>query len=163
MAEPALAQRIAAVRRFNRFYTQRIGVLRQDGWGKSPFSLTQARVLYEILHRDRPTASEVGGALGLDAGYLSRILRGFAAHGLIAKQRSRADGRQVHLTVTPRGRKAFAPLEAYSDSQVGTMLQPLAVNDQTRLVTAMRTVEQLLADERESKPYILRPHRPGDM
>jgi DNA-binding MarR family transcriptional regulator/N-acetylglutamate synthase-like GNAT family acetyltransferase len=161
MAESAHAQRLAAVRQFNRFYTQRIGVL-QEGWGRSPFSLTEARVLYELLHRDQATASEIGNDLGLDAGYLSRILRGFAARGLIAKARSRADGRQIHLTVTPRGRKAFAPLEAYSDAEVGKMLDPLAPPEQVRLVAAMQTVEQLLAGER-STGYLLRPHRPGDM
>src|SRR4051812_2795400 len=123
MAETPLARRIAAVRQFNRFYTQRIGVL-QDGFAKSPFSLTQARVLYELLHRGRPTATEIGKELGLDAGYLSRILRGFAARGLIARERSSTDGRQVHLTVTPRGRKTFAPLEAHSDTEVGNMLRP---------------------------------------
>jgi DNA-binding MarR family transcriptional regulator/N-acetylglutamate synthase-like GNAT family acetyltransferase len=161
MAESAHAQRIAAVRRFNRFYTQRIGVL-QEGWGRSPFSLTEARVLYELLHRDQATASEIGNELGLDAGYLSRILRGFAARGLIAKARSRADGRQIHLTVTPRGRKAFAPLEAHSDTEVGKMLAPLAPPEQVRLIAAMQTVEQLLAAERRTA-YLLRPHRPGDM
>src|ERR1700754_1467131 len=88
---------VAAVRRFNRFYTQRIGVL-QFGWGESPFSLAEARVLYELSRRDQLTASAIGQELGLDAGYLSRILRGFAARGLIAKARSHADGRQVLLT-----------------------------------------------------------------
>ena len=161
MAESAHAQRLAAVRRFNRFYTQRIGVL-QEGWGKSPFSLTEARVLYELLHRDQATASEIGNELGLDPGYLSRILRGFAARGLIAKARSRADGRQIHLTVTPRGSKAFAPLEAHSDTEVGKMLDPLAPPEQVRLVAAMQTVEQLLGGERRPG-YLLRPHRPGDM
>ena len=163
MAEAPLAQRIAAVRRFNRFYTQRIGVL-QDGFAQSPFSLTQARVLYELLHRDRPTATEVGNALGLDAGYLSRILRGFAVRGLIAREKSPSDGRQVHLTVTPRGRKTFAPLEAHSDTEVGNMLRPLTPAEQGRLVAALQTVEELLGEGRErQKPYLLRPHRPGDM
>src|SRR4051794_8180830 len=138
-----LTDRIAAVRRFNRFYTQRIGVL-QDGFADSPFSLTQARVLYEILHRDHPTASQIGGELGLDAGYLSRMLRDFARRGLIVKERSRVDGRQVHLTITLRGRKAFAPLEAHSQTKVGAMLRALASDDQTRLVAAMQTVRQLL-------------------
>ena len=163
MAEAPLAQRIAAVRRFNRFYTQRIGVL-QDGFAQSPFSLTQARVLYELLHRNRPTATEVGNALGLDAGYLSRILRGFAVRGLIAREKSPSDGRQVHLTVTPRGRKTFAPLEAHSDTEVGNMLRPLTPAEQGRLVAALQTVEELLGEDRErQKPYLLRPHRPGDM
>src|SRR5262245_57168157 len=153
MAENSLAQRIAAVRRFNRFYTQRIGVL-QDGWAQSPFSLSQARVLYELLHRDKPTASEVGNALGLDAGYLSRILRGFAARGFIAKEKSASDGRQVHLTVTPRGRKTFAPLEAHSDTEVGNMLRPLTPAEQVRLVAALQAVEELLAEDQIGRAHV---------
>jgi DNA-binding MarR family transcriptional regulator/GNAT superfamily N-acetyltransferase len=163
MAEIALAQRIAAVRRFNRFYTQRLGVL-QNPYGKSPFSLAEARVLYELTQRDKATASEIGAELGLDAGYLSRILRGFAARGLIAKERSRADGRHIHLTLTARGRKAFAPLETYSTEEVGKMLQALGPVDQARLVAATRTIEELVGGTATSSgPYVLRPHRPGDM
>ena len=163
MAEIALAQRIAAVRRFNRFYTQRLGVL-QNGYGKSPFSLAEARVLYELTRRDKATASEIGAELGLDAGYLSRILRGFAARGLIAKERSRRDGRHIHLTLTARGRKAFAPLETYSNEEVGRMLQALGPSDQARLVAATRTIAELVGGAaKSSRAYVLRPHRPGDM
>jgi DNA-binding MarR family transcriptional regulator/N-acetylglutamate synthase-like GNAT family acetyltransferase len=157
-----LADRIAAVRQFNRFYTQRIGVLR-DGFADSPFSLTQARVLYDILHREQATASEIGAELGLDAGYLSRMLRDLVRRGLIAKERSRQDARQIHVTVTARGRKAFAPLEAHSQAEVGAMLRTLASDDQARLVLAMQTVRQLLTGVRDAEGYILRPHQPGDM
>src|SRR4051812_18360878 len=100
------AQGVAAVRRFNRFYTQRLGVL-QPGWLDSPFSLTEARVLYEIKQRGRTTATDVGRELGLDAGYLSRILRRFDKSGLIRKEVSPDDGRQSVLSMTARGRKAF--------------------------------------------------------
>jgi DNA-binding MarR family transcriptional regulator/GNAT superfamily N-acetyltransferase len=163
MAEAALAERVAAVRRFNRFYTQRIGVL-QEGWGRSPFSLTEARVLYELTRRDRATASEIGNELGLDPGYLSRILRAFRARGLVATQKSRSDARQTLLTLTARGRKAFAPLEAYSDAEVGKMMSALSAAEQTRLVAAMRSVEALLTREPDrAGSYVLRPHRPGDM
>ena len=163
MSATALAQRIAAVRRFNRFYTQRIGVL-QHCWGNSPFSLTEARVLYEIIHRDGPTASEIGHELGLDAGYLSRLLRSFAVRGLVAKKRSCADGRHVHLTITSAGRKAFAPLEAYSNAKVGGLLRALAPPDQTRLVADMQAIQGLLEGGPVPDPgYVLRPHRPGDM
>jgi DNA-binding MarR family transcriptional regulator/GNAT superfamily N-acetyltransferase len=157
-----LTDRIAAIRQFNRFYTQRIGVL-QNGFADSPFSLTQARVLYEILHREQPTASEIGAELGLDAGYLSRMLRDFARRGLVTKERSRVDGRQVHLTITPRGRKAFAPLEAHSQTEVATMLRSLSTEDQTRLVAAMQTVRKLLIGAPKGGGYVLRPHQPGDM
>ena len=124
MPELSFEDRIAAVRRFNRFYTQRIGVL-QDGFAESPFSLTQARVLYEIRQRDGATASEVARALGLDAGYLSRMLRRFHKRGLIGKRTSVADARQSFLSLTERGRMAFAPLEARTKLQVGAVFKAI--------------------------------------
>src|ERR1700751_1800576 len=102
-------RRIAAVRRFTRFYTRQIGVLR-EGLHASPFSLTQARVLYELANRSPATAADVARDLGLDAGYLSRILRGFAQRGLLARTRSHNDGRESHLALTPAGREALPPL-----------------------------------------------------
>lgn len=160
--ESTLPDRVAAVRRFNRFYTQRIGVLR-EAWLDSPFSLTEARVLYEIGQRAGVTASEIGDELGLDAGYLSRMLRRFHKDGLIRKQVSPDDARQTLLSMTARGRKAFAPLEAHTLEQVGAMLDRLPACDQDRLVSAMGTVETLLAAEAETKPdFILREPRAGD-
>src|SRR5260221_9130006 len=114
-------QRVAVVRSFNRFYTQKLGVL-QHGWLDSPFSLTEARVLYEIKQRGRATASGIVRDLGLDAGYLSRILRRFQKSGLIRKDVSPDDGRQSFLSMTARGRKAFDPLETRTERQVGTVL-----------------------------------------
>ena len=163
MPDSETGQRIAAVRRFNRFYTQRIGVL-QEGWGESPFSLTEARVLYELTRRDSVTASEMASELGLDAGYLSRILRGFRARGLVATEKSKADGRQSLLSLTARGRKAFAPLEAYSQTEVARLLGALAPPEQARLVAAMRTVEGVMSGETpDVHRYVLRTHQPGDM
>ena len=150
------------MRRFNRFYTQRIGVLR-EAWLDSPFSLTEARVLYEIGQRAGVTASEIGDELGLDAGYLSRMLRRFHKDGLIRKQVSPDDARQTFLSMTARGRKAFAPLEAHTRQQVGAMLERLGPHEQDRLVSALGTVETLLAAEAEPKPgFILREPRAGD-
>jgi DNA-binding MarR family transcriptional regulator/GNAT superfamily N-acetyltransferase len=163
MAQTALAQRVAAVRRFNRFYTQRIGVL-EDGHMKSPFSLAEARVLYELAHRDKPVATTLAKDLGLDAGYLSRILHGFRKRGLIARETSRSDGRQSLLSLTERGAKAFAPLDIRTREQIEEMLGSLPAPKQERLVAAMHAVEGLLdAGPENQAPFILRPHRPGDM
>ena len=155
--------RIAAVRRFTRFYTRQIGVLR-EGLHASPFSLTEARVLYELANRKAATAADIARDLGLDAGYLSRILRGFAQRGLLARTRSQNDGRESHLALTPAGREAFAPLDRGSHDEVAAMLAPLSEGAQARLVEAMATVEQLLgARSKATPPYLLRPHQVGDM
>ena len=163
MGDVHAQQRVDAVRGFNRFYTKQIGVLREGLLG-SPYSLTEVRVLYELAHRSQPTAAELGRELGLDAGYLSRILRNFERRGLVAKARSRADGRQSLLSLTARGRKAFAPLNARSHDEVAAMLARLSVTEQSRLIEAMRTIHALLGSRAEPKvPYVLRSHRPGDM
>ncbi len=157
------AERIAAVRRFNRFYTQHVGVLR-DGYLDSPFSLTEARVLFEIRQRGNTTATEIGRDLGLDAGYLSRILGHFEKSGLIRKERSPSDGRQSFLSITAVGRKAMALLERRTVRQVGDVLHRLSDPEQDRLVTAMRTVERMIAAEPALRPEIvLREPRPGDL
>jgi len=154
---------VAAVRRFNRFYTRQIGLL-GGGMLKTAFSLTESRVLYELAHRDAPTATELTRDLGLDAGYLSRMLRGFDAGGLIARTPSATDGRQQHLALTEAGRAAFAPLDRGSQGQVAAMLARLSEAGRRRLTEAMRTIEDLLApDPAAGRAWLLRPHRPGDM
>lgn len=161
--DDGLARRVEALRQFNRFYTRAIGVL-HEGLLKSPFSLTEGRVLYELAHRDRPTASAIGRELGLDAGYLSRLLRGFEERGLIDRQPSDSDGRQTHLSLSAAGRAAFASLDARSRADMGTMLQALPEADQERLVAATRTIQSLLGGTPERPlPILLRPHRPGDL
>jgi DNA-binding MarR family transcriptional regulator/GNAT superfamily N-acetyltransferase len=163
MTENDFYQRVEAVRRFNRFYTKQIGVL-HEGLLKSPFSLTQARVIYELAHHDKTTATELGNELGLDAGYLSRILRDFKRQGLIDKQASKTDGRQSLLWLTEPGQEAFAMLNTRSRNEIGTMLGELSGEDQRRLVKAMEVIEGLLGAQPEHKtPYLLRPHQPGDM
>jgi DNA-binding MarR family transcriptional regulator/N-acetylglutamate synthase-like GNAT family acetyltransferase len=163
MAESELDQRITAVRRFNRFYTRQIGLL-QEGYLESPFSLSQVRVLYELAHQDKPTAAELSRDLGLDPGYLSRVLRGFEKRRLISRTRSEADGRQSHLELTARGQAAFAPLERRSHQEIGDIVARLPAPEQVRLVEAMHVIEGILGARPEQKvPYILRPHQPGDM
>ncbi len=155
--------RVAAVRRFNRFYTQRIGAL-NEGLLRSPFSLTEARVLYELAHRERPAATELCRDLALDAGYLSRILQGFARLGLVARVPSKEDGRRSLLSLTAKGRAAFAPLDARSRRENGALLRDLAPDEQARLVAATQVIERLLgARAQNDAPYLLRPHQPGDM
>jgi len=158
--------RIAAVRRFNRFYTRQIGVLRKDYLG-SPYTLGEMRVLYELSHGETRTASEIGRALDLDAGYLSRVLRNFEKRGLISRKTSRADARQSHIALTMRGAKVFAPFERRSQDFVAKMLGKLQPDEQARLVGAMQTIETLLGeppgDTAAKKTYTLRPPRHGDL
>jgi len=163
MAEQAQEHEIAAVRRFNRFYTRSIGVLR-EGFLESPFSLTEGRVLYELAQRERPSASDVAQELGLDAGYLSRILRGFQRRGLLERRPAQHDGRRSLLALTRRGRDAFQLLNSRSSDEVRALLGRLAAADQRRLLGAMATIEGLLAPRPEPRaPYLLRAHQPGDM
>ena len=160
---PQHPQRVAAVRRFNRFYTQHLGVLRKD-WLDSPFSLTEARVLYEIRQRDRATATDIGRDLDLDAGYMSRILRRFHKGGLIRKDVSSTDARQSFLSITARGEKAFEPLETRTEHQVAAVLGRLAEPEQDHLVASMRAIETMIASAPKSEARIvLRQPRPGDL
>jgi DNA-binding MarR family transcriptional regulator/GNAT superfamily N-acetyltransferase len=161
--EAELEQRVATVRRFNRFYTRQIGVLHEGLLG-SPFSLTEGRVLYELAHRDRPTATQLARDLDLDPGYLSRILRDFEQRGLLARTPSELDGRQSLLALTPRGREAFAPLDVRSREEIGAMLGALPLPEQARVIEAMQTIETLLGGRpKPPASYVLRPPRPGDM
>jgi len=163
MAETEAERRIAIVRRFNRFYTKQIGLL-GEGYLETPFSLTEARVLYELAHRERPSATELARELALDAGYLSRILKAFERRRLLTRTQSKSDGRQSHLALTARGRAAFAPLDVRSREDIGAMLTRLAPGEQQRLIDAMRTVETVLGAGPEGKAaFVLRPHQPGDL
>lgn len=158
-----LDARVAAVRRFNRFYTQRIGAL-GDRHLASAYSLTEVRVMYELAHREAPTASTLGQALGMDAGYLSRILRRFAQQGLVRRVRSKSDARQVHLHFTKKGERVFVPLDSKTRDVVASLLQPIPIDRQETLLQAMGTVERLLNANQSGNPNVsLRTHRPGDM
>jgi DNA-binding MarR family transcriptional regulator/GNAT superfamily N-acetyltransferase len=154
------ANRIDAVRRFNRLYTRRIGAL-QQGYMGSPFPLPQARVLYELGQRGECTASELGGDLDLDGGYLSRLLQGLRRQGMVQGEAAKEDARRVRLSLTARGRKAYQQLDARSRDLVAGMLEELAAPDQAKLVGALHAVESIL--ENKEQPIMLRAHRPGDM
>ncbi len=156
-------ERIDAVRHFNRFFTRQIGVLR-EGLLHSPYSLTEARVLFELARHDHLTASDLCRSLGLDAGYLSRILAHLEQQGLMEKVRSDNDGRQRLLRLTSEGKNAFALLDQRSRDEVSEMLNDLSEEDQQRLLKAMQSIESILdTGLKFSEPFFLRPHEPGDM
>lgn len=163
MEKDDLEARVDAVRRFNRFFTRRIGVLR-EGLLHSPYSLTEARILFEISHRDDLTASDLSRELGLDPGYLSRTLNRLEQQGLIDKVRSERDGRQRLLYLSADGKDAFSLLDDRSRDEVAEMLGDLSEWDQRRLLEAMLTIEGILTKGfKFSEPFLLRPHGPGDM
>jgi DNA-binding MarR family transcriptional regulator/GNAT superfamily N-acetyltransferase len=156
-------RRVEAVRRFSRFYTRQIGLLREGIVG-SPFTLGEGRVIYELAHHEETTATHLGDELGIDAGYMSRIVRSLHERGIVERRTSPADGRQHLLSLTREGEGAFAELNAASRAEIQGMLDLLPEPDQNRLVEAMHTIEGLLGAQPEHRvPYILRPHRSGDM
>jgi DNA-binding MarR family transcriptional regulator/GNAT superfamily N-acetyltransferase len=137
--------------------------LLQRGLLDSPYSLTQVRILYELAHATELTATDLGDLLGLDAGYLSRILREFERSRLITRTRSRIDGRASHLALTARGRKIFAGLNSRQSDEVARLLAPLPDDAQSELVDSMQKIERVLGDRVSRKKVVLRQHRPGDM
>jgi DNA-binding MarR family transcriptional regulator/N-acetylglutamate synthase-like GNAT family acetyltransferase len=156
-------QEVAAVRAFNRFYTRKLGVLDQQLL-KSPFSLSEARVLYELAHRENLSAKEIGAELGLDAGYLSRIVQNFDEGGLITREPLPADRRQYRLALTAKGRQTFAKLERSMQDEVAAMLATLPHDGKARLIGAMAEIEGLLGKSGGlPSPATLREPRPGDM
>ncbi len=160
-----LEDRISAVRRFNRFFTRQIGVLR-EGLLHSPYSLTEARIIYELAHRDVVTAADLCRELGLDAGYLSRMVSRLEQQGLLDRLPSESDGRQRLLRLTPAGAQAFALLDKRARDEVAEMLHNLSEEEQQRLLTSMQTIESVF-DTGESfkfaEPFFLRSHESGDM
>jgi len=160
---PVSTAHVKAVRGFNRFYTQRIGVLAP--YLGSAFSLTEVRVLYELAHRDQPTATELGRDLALDAGYLSRILRRFETKGWMERTASPADARQSLLRLTDAGYQVFAPLQQRSRDEAADLLAPLPASAQQALTDALATVQRLLDPKADtaSPGVLLRDPQPGDM
>lgn len=163
MPASSLASRIEAVRRFSRFYTRRIGVL-EETLLHSPFTLPEGRLVYEIANRDRPTAQELCRDLGLDPGYVSRMLKGLEKRGCVTRTRSQSDKRQTELTLTAKGQKLWGAMNEQSRQDIASLLAELPVERQDKLVRALETVEKLLDEPPEKRvPFTLRPHQPGDM
>ncbi len=162
MKNDDISEKIETVRRFNRFYTKQIGVL-DEGLLESPFSLTEARVIYELANREKAAATELVNELGLDAGYLSRMLRVFEKRKLIEKSVSEKDARQSVLKLTKQGRKEFENLNRLSRNQIEEILNDLSPAEQNRLLAAMKIIEKLLGTTtQENFSYILRTPQPGD-
>jgi DNA-binding MarR family transcriptional regulator/N-acetylglutamate synthase-like GNAT family acetyltransferase len=158
---PQLAEDIAAIRQFNRAYTRRIGLLNR-GLLNSEFNLVEARILYELAHRERPTAAELATFLSLDPGYLSRLLANLTKRGLLSREPSKEDGRAMALGLTAAGRAAFAELDRRSKREVTDMLEGFSSGRRRKLVAAMTTVETLLDNDVTPRPRI-RTHEPGDL
>lgn len=157
-----IADHIAAVRRFNRFYTRRIGALDEAHLGE-PFGLAEGRVLYEVAQAPQGVSPKaIAAETGLDAGFLSRILKRFEREGLMTRARAPQDGRSVTFRLTEPGRAAYEDLRRVAEGAVAAMIAPLSSPDRARLTAAMGEVEALLA-RRPAGEVILRPHRVGDM
>jgi DNA-binding MarR family transcriptional regulator/GNAT superfamily N-acetyltransferase len=157
-----MSERVADVRAFNRFYTGVIGVL-QEGLLSTPYTLTEARVLFELAHGDAAEVVDLRRVLGLDAGYLSRILARFEADGLVRRSRSAADARRQVIELTDAGRELQADLDRRSDAQIAELIGALGEADQRRLLGAMATIRELLGARQPAKLVVLRPPAPGDL
>jgi DNA-binding MarR family transcriptional regulator/GNAT superfamily N-acetyltransferase len=156
-----IGDRVAAVRAFNRFYTDVIGLL-DEGLLETPYSLTEARVLFELGQREATEVSELREATGMDAGYLSRILSGFQRGGLVTRRRSSEDGRRQVILLTTKGRRAFRTLDRRSGREVERLLEPLPDEGQRRLLGAMAAIREVLERGTTDTGFVLRPLGPGD-
>ena len=159
---PPAVEQVAAVRRFNRFYTRLVGAL-DEGHLRSPFSLVEVRVLYELAHRDGATPGDLARDLRLDSGYLSRLLRSLEERALVQRRTSPSDGRRSLLALTDLGRETFVGLDAHASADVATLLAPLDAPRRRALVHAMERIERTFAPEEPRTPYLLRAPHPGDL
>ncbi|HEV8096338.1 MAG TPA: MarR family winged helix-turn-helix transcriptional regulator, partial [Burkholderiales bacterium] len=164
MAASPAGHQVQALRSFNRFYTQQIGAL-EEGLLATPYTLAQARVLFELGTRKAASASEIAGALGLDHGYLSRIVQAFSAQRLVTRAKSARDGRRAVITLTPKGRKEFQTLDRKSRSEVSALLARLPGARRTQLLASLRDVESIMTDRKRSRggEIVVRPYGVGDV
>jgi DNA-binding MarR family transcriptional regulator/GNAT superfamily N-acetyltransferase len=158
----AVGERVAAVRAFNRFYTGVIGALDAEHL-RTPYSLTEARVVFELAQRGSVELRELRDLLGLDAGYLTRISNRFAADGLVVRERSESDGRRQVISLTDAGRAVWRELDGLSTASIGALLGRLREEDQRRLVASMAVIRGLLESAPRPASYVIRPPRPGDL
>jgi DNA-binding MarR family transcriptional regulator/GNAT superfamily N-acetyltransferase len=157
------ADDISAFRQFNRFYTRLIGTL-DEGLLSTEFSLAEARIIYELATRQEPSAKEIAEALGMDPGYLSRVLAKLESLGVIKRKISKQDSRRADLALTRKGKTAFATLNALSEKQAGNILDGLPISNRTRLISSMKAIESVLVTSgQDRRPFVLRSHRAGDM
>lgn len=160
---PGLTTVAGKVRAFNRFYTRTIGVL-QPKLLDSRFSLTEARILYEIAHQDQPTSAAIADLLGLDRGYLSRTLGNLVEHGIVRRTRSATDKRESLLSLTAAGKREVARLDQLSHDAVSRQVQALSSTQRSQLMHAMGIIESLLGQGNPAAPpFVIRTHRPGDL
>lgn len=159
--DSSLRERVAAVRSFNRFYTNVIGLLRA-GLLRTPYSLTEARVLVELNARAATEVAELRRDLDIDAGYLSRILARFEADRLVVRERSGTDARRRVIRLTDQGQAAYALLDTRSATEIEQLLSRLTEEDQRRLTASMETIKEILGAGTEPAAFVLRPLAPGD-
>ena len=153
---------VAAVRKFNRFYTQKIGVLEENVY-RRPLSLTEARVLYELAQRKETSASDIAATLVLDRGYLSRILKRFQQRRLISRRAGASDRRRSAISLTAAGRREFSRIDRQSEKEVAAMLASVPESSRPEVIAAMSRIESLLDPGADSSPsFVLRPPGPGD-
>jgi DNA-binding MarR family transcriptional regulator/GNAT superfamily N-acetyltransferase len=157
-----ISQQISAFRAFNRFYTKQIGLLNRTLL-ESPFSLTQARILFELANRKEITASDLIDELKIDRGYVSRTLHAFEKQGLLQRKKSKEDSRQQFLKLTAQGKKLFAAINKKSANQAKEILQKVAMPERDKLISSMATIEGILEPQIAQSEVVLRPHRPGDI
>jgi DNA-binding MarR family transcriptional regulator/N-acetylglutamate synthase-like GNAT family acetyltransferase len=155
-------QQIDAFRAFNRFYTRQIGLLNRTLL-ESSFSLTQARILFELANREQATASDLMEDLGIDRGYLSRTLHAFEKQGLLQRKKSSEDSRQRFLKLTSKGKKLFSSLNHRSVVQAKDLLKKVPEAEREKLIGSMTVIERILEPNEPASKVILRPHRPGDI
>jgi DNA-binding MarR family transcriptional regulator/GNAT superfamily N-acetyltransferase len=157
-----LPERVAAVRAFNRSYTRTIGVL-QEGLLDTPYSLGEARVLFDLAQSDSIEVVDLRRSLGLDAGYISRILSRFESNGLVRRQRSADDGRRQVVMLTEKGREAYRMIDARSAGEIRALLEGLTEDQQSQLLEAMHVIGTILAEQRRHPPVVIRPPVEGDL